>query len=96
LNWIHRVAGGDQRLHPRATVGLDPDQHLIRLISLAQVIGDQGVQRSQPSDPFRQPPTSQHGALSVHQLHVVMGLSPIVPKKQHVRVSSPDGGFTNP
>jgi len=26
----------------------------------------------------------------------VMGLSPVVPKKQHLRVSSPDGGFTNP
>jgi hypothetical protein len=25
---VHRVAGRDQRLHPRTPVGLDPDHHL--------------------------------------------------------------------
>jgi hypothetical protein len=36
----HLVAGGEQRLHPRAAVGLDPDHDLSRLIELAIVLTD--------------------------------------------------------
>ena len=40
----HRVAGREQRLHPRPTIGLDPHQHLIRLGRGVEMLGDQLMQ----------------------------------------------------
>jgi hypothetical protein len=57
---INHAAGRDQRLHPRAAVGLDPDQHLVRLVSLAQVIRDQRVKPSQTGHPLWQATPRQH------------------------------------
>ena len=45
------VPGRQQRLHPRAPVGLDPDHDLLRLVILLQLLGDQLVQPSDPGDP---------------------------------------------
>jgi hypothetical protein len=39
----HLVAGRDQRLHPRPAIGFNPDQHLIGLIPIAEVVADQSV-----------------------------------------------------
>ncbi len=44
LQWIdrvHGVAGRDQRLHARAAVGLDADDHLVGLGVLIQMVSDQ-------------------------------------------------------
>jgi hypothetical protein len=37
---IHLIAGGDQRSHPQAAVGFDPNHHLIGILSMR---GDQLV-----------------------------------------------------
>ena len=83
---VDEVAGSDQRLHPRPTVGLDPDDDLVGLGVLIEMVGDQGVQRGQPRHTLGQPPTGQPPAGLVEQLHVVMGLGPVVSQEQH-RVS---------
>lgn len=80
----HLVAGRDQRLHPRTTVGLDPDQHLVRILVVAEMIRDQGVQIRDPDDPFEKPAAQEHPTGPVLQLDVVMGFSPVVPQKQHL------------
>jgi hypothetical protein len=85
------VAGGDQGLHPRPAVGLDPDDHLLGLGVLGQVIGDQGMQPGQPVDPLGQPPAGQPTTVLIDDLDVVMGLGPVVPDKQH-RISLRSSG----
>ena len=57
---VHRVPGRDQRAHPRAAVGLDPDDHLRIIGALAQLLPDQFMQPGHPGHPFRQPLTGQH------------------------------------
>ena len=59
---VHRVPGRDQRGHPRAAVGLDPDHHLRIIRVLAQLLPDQLVQLGHPGHPLRQPPAGQHPA----------------------------------
>jgi hypothetical protein len=59
IDRVDGVTGGDQRLHPGPTVGLDPDQHLGRFGVLGEVVSDQGMQPGQPIDPFGQPPLGQ-------------------------------------
>jgi hypothetical protein len=49
------------------------------------MIRDQSVQISDPDHSFREPAPDQDPAVSVLQIHVVMGLSPVVPEKQHSR-----------
>jgi hypothetical protein len=51
----HLVARPDQRLHPRAPVGLDPDHHLTGLDIGVAVPGDQLVQPGDPFHSFGQP-----------------------------------------
>ena len=46
IDRIHHIAGRQQRLHPRPALGLDPDQHLIRLGRRVQMLSDQLVQAS--------------------------------------------------
>ena len=79
----HLVAGRQQRLHPRPPVGLDPDQHLIRLVVVAEMITDQAVQVGDPGHPFGESAAGKHLPVPVLQLDVVMGLSPVIPKEQH-------------
>ena len=96
------VAGGLQRVHrrtpctrprpgghPRATVCLDPDHHLRIVRVLAELLPDQDVQPGHPCHALRQPPAGQHPALLVHQLHVVMILSPVIPHEQPHKFSRP-------
>jgi hypothetical protein len=46
----HLVAGREQRLHPRTAVGLDPDDHRVRL-AVAEMVRDQSVQHRDPATP---------------------------------------------
>ena len=85
---IDHIAGGQQRLHPRPPLGLDPDQHLVRLARRVQMLRDQLMQRGDPGQPLRQPPPRQHPAGIVLDLDVVMGLSPVVADEQHRASSS--------
>jgi hypothetical protein len=50
---MHLIARCQQRTHPRAPVGLDPDHHLPRLGILSQARGEQLVQPGDPNDPSR-------------------------------------------
>jgi hypothetical protein len=70
-------------LDPRATVGLDPDHYLLRLVVRAQVASDQGVQHGQPGHPFGQPPPGKPVPGGVHDLDVVMIFCPVVTDEQH-------------
>ena len=58
------------------------------LLLLAGVVdGDrliEALQPSQPGDSLGEPATRQHPAFDIHQLDVVMGLSPVVPDEQHL------------
>jgi hypothetical protein len=51
----HLIAGGQQRLYPRAAVGLDPDDNLRRVVELAVILTDmlpdQLVQQRDPGMP---------------------------------------------
>jgi hypothetical protein len=86
----HLIAGREQRLHPRAAVGLDPDHHLIRFGVDRQMLSQQRVQLPDPRDTLRQPATDQPAPGLVLDLHIVMGLSPVVPDEQQQRSSSLD------
>ena len=55
------------------------------------MIRDQSVQISDPDHSFREPAPDQDPAVSVLQIHVVMGLSPVVADEQHQQRSlAPD------
>ena len=47
------------------------------------MLRDQLVQHRDPRQPLRQPTAGQHPARIVFDLDVMVGLSPIVPNKQH-------------
>jgi len=57
---------------------------------LLEVLGDQGMQRSQPVDSLRQPTPGQPAAVLVDELDVVMGLGPVISDEQH-RASASSG-----
>ncbi len=77
----HGVAGADQRLHPRAPVGLNPDHHLERLVC-PDVLTDQRVQPSHSRYPFRQPGLGQFPSRGVHHLHVMVVFRPVIAHEQ--------------
>jgi hypothetical protein len=92
----HHVPGRDQRLHPRAAVGLNADHHppgrLVRFQVgplLGQVLGDQRMQAGQPIQPFPKSGPSQPAAGVVDQLDIVMILGPVVPDEQHPSLPRP-------
>jgi hypothetical protein len=62
---VHDVAGRDQRLHPRTTIGLDPDHHLDRAGVLIDVFADHRVQPGYPGDPVGQLRLTQPSAVFV-------------------------------
>jgi hypothetical protein len=81
---IHPVPSSDQRRHPRPAVSLDPDQHLSRLAILTELLTDHRVQPGHPGHPLRQPHLGQPPPRGVHQLHIMMGLGPVIPHEhQH-------------
>jgi hypothetical protein len=84
----HRVTGDDQRLHPRTPIGLNRDLagHILDVIADLRI--DHRVQPRNPRHPLLQPSLGQPAAGGVHQLNVVMLLSPIIPNEQH-RISRP-------
>jgi len=56
----HLIAGSDQRLHPLATVGLDPDLHPRRSLTRPELgplvrheLTNQRMQTNDPVQPFR-------------------------------------------
>ena len=45
---VQLIARRDQRLHPQTAIGLDPDHHLVRIVS---VIGDELMEPRIPASP---------------------------------------------
>lgn len=85
-----RVTGRDQRRHPRATIGLNPDHHLHILIGIfTDPLADHRVQPGHPGHTLRQPGLGQPTPRTLHQLDVVMVLSPVIPDEQSHRFSVP-------
>jgi hypothetical protein len=79
---VDAVAGREQRLDPGATVGLDPDQNLIRLV-IGQMISHQGVHRGDPGHPLGQPPPHETLTVLIDDLDIVMIFGPVVTDEQH-------------
>lgn len=72
---VHLIAGRDQRRDPQTTISLDPDDHLC---CIHDVVGDELVEHPDPVETLGQPAARELLAVVVHQMDVVMILSPIV------------------
>jgi hypothetical protein len=81
---VHDVAGRDQRLHPRATIGLDPGHHLGRAGVLIDVFADHRVQPGCPGDPVGRLRLTQPSAVFVLWLDIVVLLGPVVADERHL------------
>jgi len=91
--WVdreHLIPGCAQRGDPRATVGLDTDDHLIGDVLWWQVgprrrsvFGHQCVQPGDALQALRQPGPHEPTTVLVLKLHVVMIFSPVVSNEQH-------------
>ena len=88
----HLIPGRDQRGHPRAAVGLDPDHHPprrqhpglgIHRSSVVEVLGDHLVQPGHPGHALGQPRPAQPLPVAVEDLDVVVVLGPVVTDEQH-------------
>ena len=77
---VDLITGSDQGMDPRASIRLDPDSHLTRIVG---VLGDHGVQPRYPGDPFRKPRPAQASTRLVLQLNIVVVFRPVVPNEQH-------------
>jgi len=96
--WVdreHLVAGCAQRCDPRASVGLDTDDHLTGNLLRWQVgplrWGVFGYQRVQPGDALqtlRQPGPGEPVTVLVLDLEIVVILSPVVSNEQHPETPS--------
>ena len=75
---IHRIAGRDQRLHPRTPIGLNPDQYLRRPDSGSRWSATSSWNRLIPANPSGNRPCDQPATRLVDNLNVVMGLSPVI------------------
>ena len=80
----HPIPRSDQRGHPRATIGLDPDRHLCCVTVLLQVLGDQPMQPGDPGNPLLQPGFGQHSPCLVLELDVMVLLGPVISHKQQL------------
>jgi len=83
IDRIDLIPRRDQRLHPRAAVGLDTDHHVCGILIIAEVLADQRMQSGDPGDPFRQRGPTQPPACLVLHLDVVVVLGPVVSDEQH-------------
>jgi hypothetical protein len=79
---VDHVPGRDQRSHPRAAVGPGSDDHLRIIGVLAQLLPDQLVQPGHPGYPFWQRLRPSTRPRLIHQLHVMMILSPVIACEQ--------------
>jgi hypothetical protein len=77
---IHLIAGRDQRAQEQAAVGLGPDHDLGRVGDQA---GQQLMRRGQPGQYLSHPPGRHDPAALVHDGHIMVGLGPVQPDKQH-------------
>ncbi len=91
----HLITGRPQRRHPRAAVGLDPDDHpagdlLRRQLRPVRrgVLGDQRMQPGDALQTLRQPGLRQSPTGLVLNLDVVVILGPVVPDEQQHRSNS--------
>lgn len=63
----HLIPGGQQGLHKRAAVGLDPDHHLRRRLEPGAVIPDQLMQRGHAFDALGQTTARQQAMRPISQ-----------------------------
>ena len=82
----HLVAGGHQRGHEQAPVGLDPDHHLDGLFG---VVAHHLVEPGDALHPFGQPATGQTLAVRILDEHIVVGFRPVHSNKDPHPRSSP-------
>jgi hypothetical protein len=80
IDRIDHVAGLQQRRDPQAAIGLDPDHDLARL---RRVLSQQRMQLPDTGKPLRHAPLRQPLALLIKHADVVVGLSPVIPDKDH-------------
>jgi hypothetical protein len=85
----HLIARCHQRGHPQAPVSLDPDLDLRLLITGAGVLTDQRMQPGHPRSALTEPGPRQRPAGLVHQLDIMMILSPVIPTSTTVISVSP-------
>ena len=83
----HRYPAAISADHPRAAVGLDPDQYLRIVRVIARVRTDQPVQLRHPGHALGQPLPRQHLPGLVHHLDVVMVLRPVITHEQPHQLS---------
>ena len=77
---VELIAGGDQRVHEQAAVGLDADHD--RLV-LAGVLGDELVQLGDPDHAVGDPTLCEHRPVACHHAAVVVVLGPAHSDKEH-------------
>ena len=77
----HLIAGGHQGAYEQPTIGLDPDDHLLGLLS---VLGEGLMQLRHTLDALRHPPLGEHRALRVQHADVVVTLGPVDPDEDHL------------
>jgi hypothetical protein len=83
IDRIHPIPGRDQRGHPGPAVGLDPDQHLLRLELAPGLFGDQLVQPGHPGQALGQPRLALPAPGLVLDLHIVVVFGPVISHVQH-------------
>ena len=76
----HLIASRAQRPHPQATIGFNPDDHLIGFLHMRR---DQLMQLPDPGQSFGQPPRRQPLTALVHQIHIVMLFGPVITDEDH-------------
>jgi hypothetical protein len=90
---VDPVPGGEQGLHPRAALGLDTDDHLIRVRIGPGVGGEQGVEPVDSGDALLEAGGAQPPAGLVLDLDVVMVLGPVISHEQHVHSPVVDSDY---
>ncbi len=82
------VAGRDQRLHPRAPVGLDPDHHPGLVGILTELRADHRVQTGHARHTLGQLRPAQHPPRFVLQLDIVVLFGPVITDEQQLALPS--------
>jgi hypothetical protein len=77
---IDLVASSGQRADQQPPIGLDPNHHTDRVLSM---VSDQLVQPSHALDPIRHLSGGQQLAIVAEHAHVVVSLGPVDPDKDH-------------